>query len=204
MTDLFSHLDLSTLFTFYTGSRWDRKRRTWRRTDRIAYRRRLQKNLPARSGTYRFKVTHSVYESIRETIGHLPAETGGALGGRYEDEVITEFQFDAEARRTGATYSPNTTFLNRLFQEDWNPRGIRLLSFVHSHPPGCKYVSVGDRRYAARILDAIPELKRLYLPIVMSEGNGVTFEIRPFVALPDGEGDVRIEEAELTIIPESR
>ena len=187
-------------FTFYTGSMWDRRRRHMRREHRLTGRLYAESAFALETLPYRLKMTWSVYESIRRTVGHLPAETGGALGGRYEDEVITAFQFDAEARRTGATYSPNTAFLNRLFQEDWNPRGIRLLSFVHSHPPSCKYVSHGDRVYAARILAAIPELKQLYLPIVMSTGDGMPFEIVPFVALRDGEGGVVIEEAELVIV----
>jgi len=187
-------------FTFYTGSMWDRRRRHVRREHRLTGRL-LPESAPTVDALpYRLKMTRAVYEAIRQTVGRLPAETGGALGGRYEDEIITAFQFDAEARRTGATYSPNTAFLNRLFQEDWNPRGIRLLSFVHSHPPGCKYISHGDRVYAARILAAIPELKQLYLPIVMSTGDGMPFEIVPFVALRDGEGGVIIEEAELVIV----
>lgn len=195
---------LNELSTFYTGSMWDRRRRHVRREHRLVGRL-LPEPVPVEEALpYRLKMTRSVYEAIRRTVGRLPAETGGALGGRYEDEVITAFRFDAEARRTGATYSPNTAFLNRLFKEDWNPRGIRLLSFVHSHPAGCRYVSHGDRVYAARILAAIPELKRLYLPIVMSTGDGMPFEIVPFVALRDGEGGVIVEEAELVIVADAK
>lgn len=156
---------------------------------------------PAEAPLY-LKIKESVYEKIRSTVGRLPAETGGALGGNYEDNVITDFQYDAEAHQTGAIYSPNVEFLNHLFENDWNPRGIRLLGFVHSHPPGCKFISEGDRRYATRILEAIPELEQLFLPIVMSTAGNDAFEIVPFVAFR-AENGVRIEEATLTIIPDA-
>ncbi|MBU1800792.1 MAG: ThiF family adenylyltransferase, partial [Actinobacteria bacterium] len=129
-----------------------------------------------------------------------PAETGGALGGAYEDGVVTAFVFDAEARRTGATYSPNSGFLNRLFKREWNPQGVRLLGFVHSHPRGCRRPSLGDERYATRILEAIPDMPHLLLPLVMSAGDGAPFEILPFVAYRDGHGGVRVERAELRVV----
>lgn len=188
---------------FSTGTYWDRKRRSYRLEHRRADRRRMKAaraRLNVSTSQDSLAITKHVYDRIRETVGALRAECGGALGGSYDDWIVTDFAFDESASKTQVTYSPDTSFLNRLFKHDWNPRGIRLLSFVHSHPAGAKFVSQGDRVYAAQILDAIPDLDRLYLPIVMSEADGVHFEIIPFVARRDGRGGVRIDRASLAIV----
>ena len=126
------------------------------------------------------KMTEAVVREIYRTIGKRPAEFGGALGGDRETGLITHFQFDDAASRTGATYSPNTDFLNKLFADDWNPKGINLLGFVHSHPRGFRHPSGGDLYYAHQILTAIPELPQLFLPIVMSESDTGRFELLPY------------------------
>jgi proteasome lid subunit RPN8/RPN11 len=141
----------------------------------------------------------AVLEEIRTSIGSMSAEQGGALGGDRRNGVITHFRFDGSARRTGATYSPDYDSLNRMFAEEWNPAGINLLGFVHSHPPGFRRPSEGDLVYAREILKGIPELTGLFLPIVVTEPDGGRFELLPFVAVQDGD-DVRIDEAELLVV----
>lgn len=140
---------------------------------------------------------------IQQTIGCHPAEQGGPLGGNRSSGIITDFHFDNSAQRTGASYSPNTEVLNKLFAEDWNPKDINLLGFVHSHPPSFRQPSGGDIEYATRILAAIPELDYLYLPIVMSEPDTGTFALLPFVALRDGES-VKIEQVKLVVFPHDK
>jgi proteasome lid subunit RPN8/RPN11 len=140
----------------------------------------------------------SVLESIRAQIGGRPAEHGGVLGGSREDGVIRHFYFDGTAQRSGGTYSPDHVTVNRLFDETWNPEGINLLGFVHSHPAGCRQPSSGDLVYARNILHAIPSLDQLFLPIIMTVPDTGQFELLPFRAVRDGEG-VRAEVMSLRI-----
>ncbi|MGH7118782.1 MAG: Mov34/MPN/PAD-1 family protein, partial [Acetobacteraceae bacterium] len=141
----------------------------------------------------------SVIHDIEETIGERHAECGGALGGSREDSVVRAFHFDRAADCTGTTYSPDTVSLGRLFHVEWNPRGIRLLGFVHSHPPGVPHPSGGDLVYARRILAANPGLRRLLLPIVVSTADTAGFELLPYAAELDEDGSVRIEQLTLII-----
>ena len=145
------------------------------------------------------KMTRSVVELIRQTIGVRTAESGGMLGGSRSDGVIRHYHFDGTARRTGVAYSPDCQTLNALLQEEWNPAGINLLGFVHSHPPSIRRPSYGDERYAARILTANPELACLALPIVMTEPDTGRFTISAHVAVRNG-GRPLIEERELVIV----
>ncbi len=133
------------------------------------------------------RIALSVLAEIRHTIGMLPAEHGGVLGGHPDEGVVTEFVLDRSARRTSIAYTPDDQALNRLFKEDWNPRGIRFMGFVHSHP-GLRQLSHGDLVYSQRILAAIPDLKRLITPIVLSSADRVPFEIRPYAVVRAGQG----------------
>jgi len=144
---------------------------------------------PAPPDSPPLRMTRQVYEAIRHSVGRQPAEHGGLLGGR--NGVVTAFHFDRTAHRTGATYSPDAEALNELLTWDWNPRNLRLLGFVHSHPPGVRHPSGGDLGYARRILEHNPHLDRLLLPIVMTEPDTGHFELLPFAAVRDGK-EVRV------------
>jgi hypothetical protein len=122
---------------------------------------------------------------IAATVGGRPAEYGGMLGAGGDD-VVRHFAFDRGAARDGAAYSPDTVSLSRLFREHWKPRGIRIVGFVHSHPPGVRRPSGADEEYAARLLDWQPGLDRLLMPIVMAEPDGGVFEFLPYVAMRAG------------------
>jgi len=139
-----------------------------------------------RSAPAPMRISLAVLEQIRRTVGSLPPEHGGVLGGRPESGVVTEFFFDRSARRSTVTYSPDDQLLNRLFTEDWNPKGIRLMGFVHSHP-GLRQPSAGDLSYSRRILESIDDLDRLLIPIVISVADGERFEIHPFAVARNGE-----------------
>jgi hypothetical protein len=131
------------------------------------------------------KITSQVVSRIEATVGSMPAETGGMLGGDPESGVVSHFRFDGRARRSSTTYSPDYQLLNRVLSEEWNPSGVRLMGFVHSHPKGCRRPSGGDQVYAERILAAIPDLDRLLLPIVMATNGTDRFELLPFAAKRD-------------------
>ncbi len=146
------------------------------------------------------RITRAALANIRETIGTHPAETGGMLGGDRDRGLITSYCFDTSARISGATYSPDHNYLSALLRDKWNPAGLKLMGFVHSHPRGCRRPSEGDRLYAQRILDANESIDVLFLPIVMNPRDGDEFEFHPFVVVRDGPGGVIVRPAELDIL----
>ena len=141
-------------------------------------------------------MTQTVAEHIRDTIGRLQPEQGGMLGGDLESGIVTHFHFDSSAQTTGGTYSPDSRELTRLLKEEWNPAGVRLLGFVHSHPHRFYRLSGGDLKYAAEILQCNPDLPRLMLPIVRPAMNG-EFHIFPYGVVRDEKGSVNVVEMKL-------
>jgi proteasome lid subunit RPN8/RPN11 len=151
----------------------------------------------------KLQITRSVLAEIRKTLGGVASEQGGVLGGSREDGIVRYFYFDHSAQRTGITYTPDHTRLNQLFKNHWNPKGINLLGFVHSHPPGARHPSPGDLVYACAILKAIPDLAYLLLPIVMTEPDTGQFKILGYAAMRDGD-DVRVEELDLVLVDDDK
>lgn len=146
-------------------------------------------------------LTAAVARSIRHSVGALPAEHGGPLGGVRGSGVVHDFHHDLSSARTRGTYYPAVDEVNRVMREEWNPRNVNLLGFVHSHPGGATRPSRNDVEYASRIMDAIPELDRFLLPIVQSAADTGTFEIRGFAAVRDRD-HVRLDSVDLLIMPE--
>jgi hypothetical protein len=154
-------------------------------------------------GRRRLVIARSVLGQIRATVGGLPAEHGGPLGGSRADGVVRAFHFDDTARQSGAAYSPDHERLNRLFAREWNPAGVNFLGFVHSHPPRLRRLSRGDLEYAERILDAIPELDRLLLPLVQTEPDTGRFELIPYAVVRDRDG-LRVERLDLEVLDDDQ
>jgi hypothetical protein len=139
-----------------------------------------------------------VFEEIRSTVGALPPEKGGMLGGDPNTGIVTHFHFDTSASHTRASYSPDHGELTRVLAEHWNPMGVRLLGFVHSHPRSYRAPSHGDMVYATRILRAIPDLRRLLLPIVITEHGGGQFELLSYAAIRTA-GGMTVQEIPLSV-----
>lgn len=127
-------------------------------------------------------IPRRVLEEMLSSIGTIAAESGGAFGGASGNGEISHYHFDKSSRRSAATYSPDHEFLNRLFDTEWNPKGIRLRGFVHSHPGRSRRPSYGDEIYARRILDAIDDLDCLWLPIINTVPDTGEFRLTPWVA----------------------
>ena len=96
------------------------------------------------------KMTRQVYDQICNTIGRRPPESGGILGSSDGGKTIDRFYFDATAKVTGGTYSPDTEVINRVLAH-WDIQDILLVGFVHSHPKGYAKPSEGDYRYQAAL-----------------------------------------------------
>lgn len=145
------------------------------------------------------RLSMSVLRLVVKTVGILPAESGGPCGGKEAGEDITHFHFDESSRNSAVTYSPDYKCLNKLFKKKWNPRGVRLRGFFHSHPGSMGRPSAGDGVYAERILDAIPDLKLLWLPIVNTVPDTGRFELTPWAVVRTAEG-MEIRRGRLQIV----
>lgn len=146
------------------------------------------------------RITQSVYSAILKSVGKLPPESGGILGGREDDDFVTHFHFDSNAQCSTASYTPDLKTLGNLFR-DWNSEGVRFMGVVHSHPFGYRHLSIGDLSYAREIIEANPNLRRLLLPLVVFDKDN-SFEFIPYEAVLDGRR-VRVQRLQLQIVDES-
>lgn len=126
--------------------------------------------------------TDHVWNTIRRTIGSRRAESGGALGGTRGTSIIEHFHFDPTASTNDVQYYPDHQKMNRIFRDEWNPAGINLIGFVHSHPAGNRRPSGQDLRYATQILDAIPELDTFITPIAQTAPDTGDFTLHGYAA----------------------
>ena len=148
-----------------------------------------------------FAMTSDVLHQLRSTIGCLPAESGGMLGGCRRTGLVSHYYFDGTADRTRVTYSPDVARINRVLAADWKPAGVELMGFVHSHPSGFLSPSGGDLVYARAILGANPNLSRLFLPIVQSRSDANDFALIPYVASAE-QDVVKITPATIKVVDE--
>lgn len=148
-------------------------------------------------------MTASVIEQIRASVGALPAESGGMLGGSRLDGVVRTFAFDDHpGGATAATYTPRHELLTRVLREQWNPRGVQLLGFVHSHPSGFRRPSGPDIDYAQRFLARNDDLDRMLLPIVTSAADHDEFAMAGFAVGRDG-GPARAVPRPVTVVADA-
>ncbi len=142
-------------------------------------------------------LTWTQLEELIGSIGVRQAESGGMLGGR--NGKVSHYIFDEHSRVARATYTPDHHFLNRILKKEWNPQGIRLLGFVHSHPGMNDCPSIGDEEYASRILDAIDDLDSLWLPIINTIPDTGCFRLTPWQARRQRKG-VQVERGMVRVI----
>lgn len=138
-------------------------------------------------------LTPRVWSVLRRTIGSAAAETGGVLGGSRRTGVISHIEPDRGAATTRATYSPDVAAVNALITGPWKADGVDFVGFVHSHPAGFVRPSSGDQVYAHRILQAMPSLPSLRLPIVQSAADTPEFTVNGYTAYRDASGVSMVE-----------
>lgn len=116
------------------------------------------------------------FKKIKETIGSLPVESGGALFGNPEDlkspiPYITDFVFDNRANTTRVTYSINTKFLNPVIHDMWDNHSLELHGLIHSHPRGFRRPSGPDMEYFHH-MHTYMDRPFIITPIVYTQPDG--------------------------------
>lgn len=136
-------------------------------------------------------ILQTVQEEIERTVGSRPAETGGLLGMR--DGVVCAYYFDESADCTDRAYRPDTTACEHVANAQWQPAGIYVCGFVHSHASDMR-PSRSDVQYAQALYDAIcltdaAVARGFYLLIASATHHGVAFSLHPYQGLyrPNGE-----------------
>jgi proteasome lid subunit RPN8/RPN11 len=110
-----------------------------------------------------------------------PIESGGILLGPAGTRDITHFYFDQGAACTGSSYSPDYRTLNRKLREEWEPAGLQLRGFVHSHPGSLDRLTDGDMNYIKRLLTKNCDMNTFIAPIVLPNQHA----IHPYVVSRD-------------------
>lgn len=146
---------------------------------------------------HKMKILESAYNEIINTIGSLPAESGGLLFGKEDDMVIQKFIFDEHAKITRSSYTFNTEFLNPEIKRIWNEEGLSCLGFIHSHPHGYGRLSVPDIEYFTSMFEYMPR-KYYFTPIVFTVPDG-GFKIHPLILPMNSKLPVR---ADLELLPD--
>lgn len=163
------------------------------------------------------KMTREVYNQIGETLGKMRPEEGGLLLTNDGGKTINKFVFDANGKKSGATYSPNVPFLNQQILLN-NKEGYYFIGMVHSHPNGFTGPSMGTSKYGHKgnaytisdeecfykLLDGMKGTNKLYFPIVQSAFGGGKFSVKMFYAMKTQTGKYIIEEEPLEIVDEEK
>lgn len=143
------------------------------------------------------KIVSSVWEQIHRTLGTLPPEQGGILGGTLD--TVTTFFFDADARRDSAHYYPSAKQLNDVLK-DWYPEGTQFLGIIHSHQFGDMRLSPRDIDVAREIIGKNSSLcEHLFFPIISSEFDSKAFSGTVYRISPD-----RVDQEMIYIIKDKK
>ncbi|MDA3923988.1 MAG: ThiF family adenylyltransferase [Kiritimatiellae bacterium] len=138
-------------------------------------------------------ITQNVLDQIVATIASRPPESGGLFGGDRPKQKISRFFFDANANVTHSAYSLEQKTFEKVSEAWDDENGDKVIGVIHSHPDGCISPTGSDEKYAAVMLNSLPDMERLFLPIVVFENGRHAGKcecvIRPYVAYRNCEGD---------------
>ena len=113
-------------------------------------------------------ITREVYERIADTLGKETLERGGVLGAALNSDVISEYYFDVSGKSIDNGYIPDAVSINRILKDEWMPRGIIMVGFVHNHTNEKPVPSCGDVAYGMQILRSINTVSSYHIPIFNS------------------------------------
>src|SRR5689334_2474698 len=129
------------------------------------------------------KMTQSVSEYIRATVGKTKAERGGIGYGYRTDMIVREFIFDPR-EGTNSTYTLNANFFNPISEKIWDEKRYEPIMFAHSHPPGYTHPSLPDDEIGRKYLERF-ELLTFYFPIIISCADQPGFQFLPYAYIKD-------------------
>ena len=102
----------------------------------------------------------------------MPPEKGGILGA-VGDVVCAYVLDDGEAQAGRYAYVPNVQKLNGVIAQ-WVQSGICFVGMFHSHPYPQTELSIADKEYIIKIMEAMPaSVSELHFPLVVP-GVGMT------------------------------
>ena len=119
-----------------------------------------------------------VWRQIHQTLGALPAETGGVLGA--SNNVICRFYYDYDSTSSSVIYRPNAKKIQAVLK-DWQTDGISFCGIIHSHARACDKLSFRDIAFAQAILEFNPSLPRVLFPVVVPQSSVTMFQIIPYI-----------------------
>lgn len=135
------------------------------------------------------KILDGAFRRIVDMTTDVPPETGGILG-EYDD-VICVAEFDeGRIEHDRYAYVPNVEKLNNVITQ-WSEEGIYFAGMFHSHPYPQTELSIADKEYIKKIMQAMPEsVSELHFPVVVP-GLGMTGHLAKY------------REGEIIIVPET-
>lgn len=112
------------------------------------------------------RIKRSVYRALCKTLTALPPERGGILG--MKDGVVCIYYLDDGPVPTDRyAYVPDVPKLNTVMHR-WQQQGIQFAGIFHSHPNPQTWLSIADREYIQKIMQAMPgSISRLHFPLIV-------------------------------------
>lgn len=110
------------------------------------------------------KVDKNCLSEMIEYLNSSQDERGGIIGTSKNFRYITHFYPDCNSSCSSSTYSPNSKNVNNQIKS-WIDDGVCFIGFIHSHINGCNILSVDDKRYILKLLNAFPHLPFMWFPL---------------------------------------
>ena len=112
------------------------------------------------------KITEAVLHTICENLHIVPPEKGGIIGSK-NGIVCTFFLDDGAVQAERYAYVPNVNMLNDVIGQ-WAEKGICFAGMFHSHPHPQTELSIADKEYIMKIMEAMPDsIPELHFPIIV-------------------------------------
>ncbi len=88
-------------------------------------------------------IPRCLYDQIMDTIGALPAESGGVFA-RSGDGTIEKYYFDVHAGTGKRFYIPSAAQITAQVNDWLQESELHFGGYIHSHPPGLTTLSPMD------------------------------------------------------------